>query len=164
MSDRRGLESALREHPFDATTRLIYADWLEEHGHDTAAESQRQTAGMLSPDAGGEVTWDHPVAAWVLRQEREHFGRSESAESRYTPFLRVCPMPLTNVRWWICHPDTGLDDRTPVASDYLTYVLVRWMTEHSRDDEADDGLAPYGCHIFCHPNVYAELLMREMKR
>lgn len=39
------LKAALGRTPWDQELRLIYADWLEEHGHDDAAGEQRRLAG-----------------------------------------------------------------------------------------------------------------------
>lgn len=38
MSDERGLLAAIWEHPHEDTPRLMYADWLDEHGHAPRAE------------------------------------------------------------------------------------------------------------------------------
>src|SRR5262245_1043172 len=38
MSDAEGLLAAIWEQPHDDTPRLIYADWLEEHGQPERAE------------------------------------------------------------------------------------------------------------------------------
>jgi uncharacterized protein (TIGR02996 family) len=41
VSDHEAFLSALGERPNDATTRLVYADWLEEHGDDRRARYLR---------------------------------------------------------------------------------------------------------------------------
>lgn len=40
--DRLRFEEAIAENPYDRATRLVYADWLEEHGHDDEALVQRE--------------------------------------------------------------------------------------------------------------------------
>src|SRR5437762_7367117 len=38
MSDEQGFLAAIREHPDDDTPRLVYADWLDDHGDADRAE------------------------------------------------------------------------------------------------------------------------------
>src|SRR3954466_10259623 len=45
MSDEKEqFEAALKQDRYDTVTRLIYADWLEEHGEDDYAAEQRRMA------------------------------------------------------------------------------------------------------------------------
>jgi uncharacterized protein (TIGR02996 family) len=37
MSDREALYAAILAHPDDDTPRLVFADWLQEHGNETRA-------------------------------------------------------------------------------------------------------------------------------
>ncbi len=41
-TERDAFEVLLKDNPQDWTTRLIYADWLEEHGFDDEAQRQRE--------------------------------------------------------------------------------------------------------------------------
>lgn len=52
---RDAFERSLKENMFDYQTRLVFADWLEENGHDDEAKEQRRMAG---------VEWMHSVA-WL---------------------------------------------------------------------------------------------------
>ena len=42
----QGFLKAIKENPDDTTTRLVYADWLEEHGQPHEALQQRVQAGV----------------------------------------------------------------------------------------------------------------------
>jgi uncharacterized protein (TIGR02996 family) len=41
MTDRDHFENALDRDPADAATRLVYADWLDEHDETALARAQR---------------------------------------------------------------------------------------------------------------------------
>jgi uncharacterized protein (TIGR02996 family) len=47
MSERKAFQDALAKDPYDWATRQVYADWLEENGHDDEAALQRRS----TPDA-----------------------------------------------------------------------------------------------------------------
>jgi uncharacterized protein (TIGR02996 family) len=44
MSDRQAFIEAISANPFDLTARLVFADWLDEHGEGQQAEIQRWMA------------------------------------------------------------------------------------------------------------------------
>jgi len=55
MTDEQGLLRAIREDPADLTPRLIYADWLDEHGDPARAEfirlqCLRSQEGITAPN------------------------------------------------------------------------------------------------------------------
>lgn len=71
MDEERALLQAIREgHPGDDTPRLVYADWLDEHGrHDHAAATREDVElERTAPDAGDPVDpdWAGRVDAHVL--------------------------------------------------------------------------------------------------
>lgn len=41
-SMKENFESAIAQNPYDSSIRLVYADWLEEHGYDDEAMEQRR--------------------------------------------------------------------------------------------------------------------------
>jgi uncharacterized protein (TIGR02996 family) len=57
MSERDAFLKALAENEDDTTTRLVYADWLDDHGEHEEADRQRK--------------WT-PAKAWLVRFCREH--------------------------------------------------------------------------------------------
>ncbi len=42
MTEREAFEAAIKKDRYDQTTRLVFADWLEEHGFDDEAVVQRK--------------------------------------------------------------------------------------------------------------------------
>lgn len=56
---RQAFEEVLKENRYDSTTRLVYADWLEERGFDDEAQEQRR---MASPEWVGADRWMHAFA------------------------------------------------------------------------------------------------------
>jgi uncharacterized protein (TIGR02996 family) len=74
----RGFLKAIKENPDDKTTRLVYADWLEEHGRLHEALQQRVKAGvsevryklrrksdgLFSEGADWRVAWSAQGRAW----------------------------------------------------------------------------------------------------
>jgi uncharacterized protein (TIGR02996 family) len=54
MTDGGALLAAVLEHPGDDTPRLVYADWLDDHGRERrAAFVRREVARRVPPDAPG---------------------------------------------------------------------------------------------------------------
>ena len=43
MDDERDLLDAIRENPADDNVRLVYADWLQDHGRDGRASILRRS-------------------------------------------------------------------------------------------------------------------------
>jgi uncharacterized protein (TIGR02996 family) len=71
MSDEEALEAAVAEEPDDPLRRLVYADWLEEHGRPGAARAQRWLAegnGPWHDSQQGLWTWfvysERTLALW----------------------------------------------------------------------------------------------------
>lgn len=56
-SDESAFHSVIRENPLDPTPRLVYADWLEEHGDPTNAADHRFVGRQLQryADEGGHL-------------------------------------------------------------------------------------------------------------
>lgn len=81
MIDRQMFLKALSDNEDDTSTRLVYADWLEERGEHEEADRQRR--------------W--PAAKqWLLEFARGHFGWGRDAEESkdeadrmYTPYAML---------------------------------------------------------------------------
>ncbi len=65
MSDEKGLLDDICTHPDDDAPRLVYADWLEEHGRPERAEFIRVQLALAGPEADG------PRRGELRRRERE---------------------------------------------------------------------------------------------
>ncbi len=110
---------AIFDHPEDDTPRLVYADWLQEHGQEDYAQfirlSMRISRGHLLPGEraqlrqeryllGRQIERDHPLAHSVTRAKGRgvdglpsRFAQADAAGfletwSRWWPF--VCPRVL----------------------------------------------------------------------
>jgi uncharacterized protein (TIGR02996 family) len=57
---REAFEAALAADRYDSTTRLVYADWLEEQGDDDKAAEQRR---MATPEWVAADQWMHEFAS-----------------------------------------------------------------------------------------------------
>jgi uncharacterized protein (TIGR02996 family) len=90
MSEEQSFLAALRDNPADDTTRLVYADWLDERGRAEHADYLRQLAGLVVVanlatclrqlrDAGAEFDPDWRAAV-ASRFEIIYAGQSENWE------------------------------------------------------------------------------------
>jgi uncharacterized protein (TIGR02996 family) len=72
MTAEAELLRAVVQHPFDQTYRLVYADWLEEHG-DARAEYLRLQAELSRASPPRPEPWDGsmPESLELCRRERE---------------------------------------------------------------------------------------------
>lgn len=82
LNERGGFEAVLREQPTDWATRLIYADWLEDHDMPEEADRQRryrtswEWMAQLAKGSGGtctnyEESWDE-TRSEVHQEWREY--------------------------------------------------------------------------------------------
>ena len=83
MGDGPGLLRAILEAPADDAPRLIYADWLDEHGRPDRADHIRRAVGTPYPDPIPRVgpAPEFPDAAEGLRY-RVHRGFAVEVEAR----------------------------------------------------------------------------------
>src|SRR5262245_29279508 len=107
MSERDSLLAAIYADPDDDATRLVFADWLDDHGEPDRAEYirlQLRSAGMDENDSGRkalvrreEVLWDANAEAWnaevptwpgVTVRYPFRRGWPESVECTAAAFLR----------------------------------------------------------------------------
>src|SRR5262245_36776173 len=75
--------------PDDDVPRLIYADWLEEHGDPLRAEfirAQCELARLASEDAPLQEAWKHELAASV-----KYGARWQTTLPIWTAHLRLRP-------------------------------------------------------------------------
>src|SRR5687768_12418256 len=66
MSDEKALLAAIWDHPHEDTPRLVYADWLQEHGHPERAEFVRVQCERARLDE-----WDDAPRIEVLKKREE---------------------------------------------------------------------------------------------
>jgi uncharacterized protein (TIGR02996 family) len=65
MSEREAFLHAICENPEDDAARLVFADWLQEHGEEERAEFIR-----VQIELAGAETFSSHVSAWTTRQNR----------------------------------------------------------------------------------------------
>jgi uncharacterized protein (TIGR02996 family) len=89
MTDEQAFLDALRANPADETTRLVYADWLDERGEAAKAEYLRLVVGLMPHYAN--VATDPPQAGRV-RALAEQLPREwrASAAARFAVVLYGC--------------------------------------------------------------------------
>lgn len=72
MSVRDHFESLLDQNPADWTTRIIYADWLEENGEPVLAAGQRwQAINKVYPFKSSDIP---PVWVWFKSDYKDRFA------------------------------------------------------------------------------------------
>lgn len=83
MSDRRTFLDAIRENPLDDTARLVYADWLDEHG---SGDLDAATAEFIRVSCSrGGVVMPKAAYAWI----HEHWKRLVPTAIKKHPHYRV---------------------------------------------------------------------------
>jgi len=100
-ADERGFLEAIKKNPDEITTRVAYADWLDEHGRPYEAILQRERAGLSEVRyklrrksdglfACGQLPWNCDTGLWSdrgkmwrkLSQLQEHIFRARRWSSR----------------------------------------------------------------------------------
>jgi len=64
MNEQKAFLATLWANPLDWTTRLVYADWLDEHGMKNAAIRQRNWARMIKSNT--------PIGGWLRDGKLPH--------------------------------------------------------------------------------------------
>jgi uncharacterized protein (TIGR02996 family) len=67
--DREAIEKVIKENPNDPAPHLVYADWLEERGHEKEAERERWLAKVIRRPYDPALRWRY--ARWLMSQRRD---------------------------------------------------------------------------------------------
>src|SRR5581483_5981629 len=105
MSDRGAFLRAIRDRPHDDAPRLVYADWLDEHGDPERAEFIRTQCelarGVADPARAAALAkreefllkkhraaWEKEIPAWARRQVGFARGMVNHVQSTVRDFLK----------------------------------------------------------------------------
>ncbi|MBY0455899.1 MAG: TIGR02996 domain-containing protein [Gemmataceae bacterium] len=117
MSDEDALLAAIRAHPDEDTPRLIYADWLDEHGDSARAEFIRlQCAPELGADGRARV---FELEHWHRSRWLARLPRPERVE---WAFRRGFPEGVTLTGWDLMIHQDALAEVPWVRTLAVTYV------------------------------------------
>lgn len=129
MPDDISLVQTIFDHPDDPTPRLIYADWLEEHGEPERAEFLRLQCelGRLPPDDPQRSSLEARESQLLMRHERawrDRLGDYGLDYSLYTTRqeMRTCLIPcglLSRVPEW-----RTLVEELPFLQDFRHAEMV----------------------------------------
>ncbi len=87
--DRRAFIKAIADNPDDHTTRLVFADWLDEHGAAGEAAAYRASCEPTVLIGTGEDGWELAIAAQPTDEEEpELLGVYPMRDAAFTAFLR----------------------------------------------------------------------------
>lgn len=101
MSDEAALLAAIRTTPGDESLRLVYADWLEEHGQQYRSELIRICEAMRSVPVFCDEYWRLKARRNELRQTcpSDWLATTGCDGSRYDPLFRDAIPPDLKGRW-----------------------------------------------------------------
>ncbi|MBL8793892.1 MAG: TIGR02996 domain-containing protein [Planctomycetia bacterium] len=129
MPDDTSLVQTIFDHPDDLTPRLIYADWLEEHGEPERAEFLRLQIelGRLSRDDPQRSDLEARESQLLMQHERawrDRLGEYGLDYSLYTTRqeLRTCVIPcnlLSRVPEW-----QALVEELPFLRDFRNAEMI----------------------------------------
>jgi uncharacterized protein (TIGR02996 family) len=121
MSDEAAFLAALRANPADDTTRLVYADWLDEHGELAKAEYLRLVAAL----AQHESCLPNSSEAIQLLRGAEDLPAEwrEQAGSRFALLLESWTDKILAIKWLRQVTGDGLADAKN-ASESLPHVIL----------------------------------------
>jgi uncharacterized protein (TIGR02996 family) len=145
-ADELAFLAAVHERPGDDAPRLVYADWLEEHGEVEYAEfirwQMQHPAEMKIPRPSAKTLakWrEEPVSSAEERMRRRlglsfgQWGRPCPSDTDLGFFCRG--LPVTTVRWVIDQPDT-FDRLLRAANPRLRFQIplvggraIRWKDD-----------------------------------
>jgi uncharacterized protein (TIGR02996 family) len=132
-SDEDGLLAAIRDNPNDDTPRLVYADWLQEHGDEDRAEFIRlQCAATRLPEGDKERRKKEKAAAALLKAHKaEWFGPVWKKFHSTKPAVSHCRID----RGFVTSLKGDIDDVVSRADDIARFApcLRRVEVTHVRE-------------------------------
>src|SRR5262245_17230006 len=96
MTDEKGLLAAIWDDPHDDTPRLVYADWLDDHGQNARAEFIRIQCQLARLEEEDETLQRVELAARENQLWKKHAKGWKAGLPkllRNTPFRRGFPHP-----------------------------------------------------------------------
>ncbi len=106
MSDEQGILEDVLAHPDDDAPRLVYADWLDEHGQAERGEFIRAQVALARPDLPA------PERERLQRRERQLLDEHAATwlGDLAEPFLERLDVRFAFARGWIARlRATGID-------------------------------------------------------
>jgi uncharacterized protein (TIGR02996 family) len=130
MSDRDALLTAILADPDEDTPRLVYADWLQEHGEAERAEFIRLQCELARLPPQSERATQLALRASALRDEL---------------FARLEQLPFADLRFargFVAHVASGclnfLDHAAALGDDAPAYGLALALDERDNETVGDD--------------------------
>jgi len=121
MAHHPQLYQTILDHPHDDAPRLIYADWLEEHGDSVRADFIRLQCRLATMD---EWEDDYVPLREQIATIKQTYGKAWLAEfpglkDRYPRFVRGFVGDVSaSHRWWL-RQGKGISRRTPIEELWL---------------------------------------------
>ena len=126
MSDREAFVAAIAANPADDLPRLVFADWLDEHGDPERAEFIRTQIRWHHADADERKQLDHRAGELFRDHWMRWFGPlllaldpSADLTRRYRYAGNIHPAMLAEIS-----PALLLRDKTPVTHAYISHGFV----------------------------------------
>src|SRR5262245_45901678 len=116
MTDRDAFIRAICSAPEDDTVRLVFADWLEEHGEEERAEFIRVQIELAQPIL---VTRDEMLAETYPREAAVRAGMREKPRRDELRRREV-------VAWFSCHTDLLPVGANLTGRDIKHMLRFRW--------------------------------------
>jgi uncharacterized protein (TIGR02996 family) len=163
MTDNEALFQAILDDPDDDAPRLVYADWLEEHGdaeraefirlqlaraaledHDPRVQQLQQRCRELTAEPGTEERWT-PKLPRGMGYPEFHRGFVEKVSCRIPDFLKgaerlLAAIPLRHLNVGETNP-TLQDLKALLASPHLARLRKLALYGNHLDDSATEAIA-----------------------
>ena len=124
-----GFLLAIRDAPYDEGVRLIYADWLEEHGHPLRAAFLRLACDLRRRNSG-EPGYADALERWLEEQSRVSADWLDDLDVRVNglPLPRLLVDHLADGRWM--SPDfAAVLQLFPEEREFCPYALPVMQSE-----------------------------------
>jgi uncharacterized protein (TIGR02996 family) len=135
MTEREALFRAVCENPDDDTARLVFADWLQEHGEEERAEfirlQCRRDRGMASTRTEFAHELQREFGLWNTHKDRwlAELPTNDNPELVWErPFVRGFPDETLCVEAKRATRNTGNYSREVVACSSLSWELLYYST------------------------------------